>query len=310
MTGIYLGVLAVYLAHAICMHRHAGPEEVGEETQLHRGMPAPLMPITLFFVCQGLEMPAIAALAVSPWVLAFAGGLVLLMMLNQLRRKHLDAAGGSALARLFYVSGGVLQTVLLVMACYFAFHHGVLGRSLFDPKWVILGLVAGHLVFGISLLFSHRSLETVADIAKYLLDVRALGRFVAKSPRQLFACLDISLIEELVYRVAAQGILGLLTGNPWVAILVTAFVFSAVHRHFFYNHIVDSVEFLAFSILLGLLYHVTGSLMLVVLIHTVRNLEIVFFDQAAPAADEEPGSPGEATHHRVAYYKGLMLHGR
>jgi len=44
--------------------------------------------------------------------------------------------------------------------------------------------------------------------------------------------------------------------------------------------VVDSVELLAFSLLLGFLYHATGSFMLVVMIHTVRNIEIVYFDHA------------------------------
>lgn len=310
MSGVYLGVLAAYLVHAVLMHRHAGPETEGEETQLHRGMPAPLMPITLFFVVQALASPAIAAWLFSPVVLGVAGLFILLALLNQLRRKRLEAAQASAITRLFYLAGGVLQTVLLAMACYTAYRDGVLGRSLFDPEWVILGLLSGHVVFGISLLFSHRSLETTADIARYVLDFKAPARFAARSPRQLFACLDISLIEELVYRVAAQGMLLALTGNPWIAIPVTAAVFAAVHRHFFYNHIVDSIEFLAFSLLLGALYYWTGSLMLVVLIHTVRNLEIVFFDQQPPADDESQRSPDGAIHHRIAYHKGLIAHAR
>ena len=310
MSGVYLGVLAAYLVHAVLMHRLAGPEAEGEETQLHRGMPAPLMPLALFFVCQALASPALAAVVLSPAVLGSAFLFIMLAILNQLRRKRLEASGSGAAARLFYVSGGALQTILLVMACYIAYQDGVLGRRVFDPEWVILGLVFGHLVFGISLLFSHRSLETTAEIARYVLDFRAPARFAARSPRQLFACLDISLIEELVYRVAAQGLLLAATGRPWIAILVTAVVFSAVHRHFFYNHIVDSIEFLAFSLLLGALYYVTGSLMLVVLIHAVRNLEIVYFDEASPGGEAGSGTPEAAMHHPIAYHKGLIAHVR
>jgi membrane protease YdiL (CAAX protease family) len=203
---------------------------------------------------------------------------MLFAMLGQLKRKG-DQTGGLP-ARCFYISGGILQTGLLGLACYIAFQYGVIGRSLFDPKWVILGLVAGHAIFGISLIFSHRSLDTLRDIADYVADPRPLGRYLAQSPRQLFACLDVSLIEELIYRVAAQGVLLALTGSPWIAIGVTALLFSMVHRHFFYNHVVDSVEFFSFSLLLGVLYYATGSFMLVVLIHTMRNIEIVYFDHA------------------------------
>lgn len=307
MNGVFLGVLAVYLLHAIAMHRHAGPE-TGGETTLHRGVPAPLMPVALFFVYQALSTPVVADVLRSPAVLGGAGVLMLLVMLNQLRRVHLAESGDTALFRLFYVTGGALQTVLLVMAVYMAYEAGVLGRDLFHPQWIILGLVAGHLVFGVSLVFSHRSIGSLREIVAYTADPRPAVRFAGQSPRQFFVCLDISLLEELVYRVAAQGVLLAMTGNPAVAILGTAVVFSVVHRHFFYNHVVDSIEFLAFSILLGALYYGTGSLVLVVLVHTVRNIEIVYFDQLEGGAEAGAERPAEARQHHCDYHRGSVPH--
>lgn len=279
MNLVFALLLAAYVLHSIAMHRQEGPETEPQDTQIHRGLPAPLMPMALFFAWQAFSTPWVMALLAMPAMWALAGGLVLFALMGQLKKKKLDAEGGLA-ARCFYISGGLLQTGLLGLALYLGYLDGVLSRSLFDPKWVILGLVAGHLIFGVSLIFSHRSLDTLRDIAGYVLDPRPLVRFLGQSPRQLFACLDVSLIEELIYRVAAQGVLIAMTGSPWIAIGVTALVFSVVHRHFFYNHVVDSVEFLAFSLLLGFLYHATGSFMLVVMIHTVRNIEIVYFDHA------------------------------
>lgn len=278
MNLVFVLLLAAYLVHSVALHRQEGPETAEQDTQIHRGMPAPLMPLALFFVWQALSTPTVRGFLEMPALWIVAGTLVLFALLRQLKKKR-DEIGG-LLARGFYLSGGVLQTALLALACYIAYEDGVIGRSLFDPKWVILGLVAGHAIFGISLIFSHRSFETLWDIAAYVVDPRPLGRFVGRSPRQLFACLDVSLIEELIYRVAAQGVLLAMTGSPWIAIGVTALLFSMVHRHFFYNHVVDSVEFLAFSLLLGALYHATGSFMLVVMIHTMRNIEIVYFDHA------------------------------
>jgi len=274
----FVSLLAAYLVHSVALHRQEGPALPEQDTQIHRGMPAPLMPLALFFLWQALSTPAFVSLMKMPALWAAAGGLLLVGLLRQLQTKR-DQAGGFA-ARCFYISGGILQTGLLALACYIAFFDGVLGRSLFDPQWVILGLVAGHAIFGISLIFSHRSLDTLRDIAAYLADLRPLGRFVGQSPHQLFACLDVSLIEELIYRVAAQSVLLEMTGNPWIAVGVTALVFSMVHRHFFYNHVVDSLEFFAFSLLLGALYYATGSFMLVVMIHMIRNIEIVYFDHA------------------------------
>lgn len=279
MNLAFASLLAAYVIHSIAMHRHEGPETEPQDTQIHRGLPAPLMPMALFLAWQAFSTPRVMSLLAMPLVWAIGGGLLLFLLIAQLRKKKLDVPGGLA-ARCFYISGGLFQTGLLALALYLGFLQGVLSRSLFDPKWVILGLVAGHLIFGISLIFSHRSLDTLRDIAAYVLDPRPLGRFLGQSPRQLFACLDVSLIEELIYRVAAQSVLLAMTGSPWIAIGVTALVFSVVHRHFFYNHVVDSLEFLAFSLLLGVLYQTTESFMLVVVIHTVRNFEIVYFDHA------------------------------
>ncbi|MBL7649710.1 MAG: CPBP family intramembrane metalloprotease [Candidatus Hydrogenedentes bacterium] len=272
-------LLAAYVLHSIAMHRQEGPETEPQDTQIHRGLPAPLMPLALFFAWQAFSTPWVMGLLSMPALWTLGGVLVLLTLVSQLKKKKAKVSDG-LVARLSYIGGGLLQTALLGLALYLGFLDGVLSRSLFDPKWVILGGVAGHLIFGVSLIFSHRSLDTLRDIAGYVLDPRPLGRFLGESPRQMFACLDVSLIEELIYRVAAQSVLLALTGSPWVAIGVTALVFSVVHRHFFYNHVVDSVEFLAFSLLLGILYQVTGSFMLVVMIHTVRNIEIVYFDHA------------------------------
>lgn len=271
-------LLAAYVLHAVALHRQEGPEDAGQDTQIHRGMPAPLMPLTLFFAWQAFSTSQVMAVLASPTVWAVTGVVLLIILLRQMKKKGIEEGG--MLSRFFYISGGLLQTGLLCLATYIGYLDGVLGRSLFDPGWVILGLIAGHLIFGVSLIFSHRSLDTLRDIGAYVVDPRAVARFVGSSPRQLFACLDVSLIEELIYRVAAQRALLALTGSVEVSIGVTAIVFSVVHRHFFYNHVVDSLEFLAFSLLLGVVYHVTGSFMLVVMIHTVRNIEIVYFDHA------------------------------
>ena len=198
MNGIYLGVLALYLLHAVTMHRHHGPE-TGEETQLHRGMPAPLMPFALFLVYQGLSTPSVAALVLSPITLTGGGILLLMIMLNQLRRKYRESDSGGALQRLFYVSGGMLQTVLLAMACYAAVHDGVLGRGLFDPVWVIMGLLAGHLIFGVSLLFSHRSLThyRVPFFLPFACWFATAGTWTRIHTGRLWACIGYSLLIGL-----------------------------------------------------------------------------------------------------------------
>jgi membrane protease YdiL (CAAX protease family) len=277
---LLLATLGSYMAYATFVHWREGPEADETDSHLHRGMPLPVMPVLLFFVCQVLGTPSLVAWLLAPRTLLIGACFFLWLLLRQVQKKAQDGEEMGLAARFFYVLGGMLQTALLGLSCYVAYENGVLGRSLFTPGWVILGAVAGHGVFGVSLCFSHRSLDSLKSIVCYLADIRPLARFAAKAPQQLFACVDVSLMEELIYRVAVQGAIIALLGNPVLAIGIVAVVFSVVHRHFFYNHVVDSIEFLVFSVLLGALYYWTGSLMLVVMIHTVRNFEIVYFDHA------------------------------
>ena len=83
----------------------------------------------------------------------------------------------------------------------------------------------------------------------------------------------ISLTEELIYRGAAQPLLAGLPGGHWTAVPAAALLFSLVHDHFYRNSRRESAEFLLFALTLGLLYHVTGSLAVVIVVHTVRNME-------------------------------------
>ncbi len=291
MNLLILATLAAYMAHALFIHWRQGPEEEGEETHLHRGMPFPVMPVMLFFFCQVVGSPAITDRLFRWESLWIGGGLFVLLLIRQIRRKT-DTEGEMGLAAgTSYLLGGLLQTALLGVACYIAYQENALGRSLFSPGWVILGAIVGHGIFGVSLCFSHRSLDSLMGIVRYVVDVRPLFRFVAKAPQQLFACIDVSLMEEIIYRVAVQGALIALLGSPAAGIVIAALVFSIVHRHFFYNHVVDSIEFLAFSLLLGVLYYATGSLVLVVMIHTVRNFEIVYFDHAEHPLEQNADSP-------------------
>ena len=85
-----------------------------------------------------------------------------------------------------------------------------------------------------------------------------------------------------------------LTGSPWAAVIITAVLFSVVHDHFFRNSPAGSMEFLGFALLLGVLYHVTASLTLVVLIHVIRNLESVYLEYLA-LAEEKGGTEARET---------------
>jgi membrane protease YdiL (CAAX protease family) len=108
--------------------------------------------------------------------------------------------------------------------------------------------------------------------------------------------LAVSVGEEMIYRVTAQTLAIAVTKSPAAGILAVALVFSVVHRHFFRNETGQSLEFAVFAILLGVLYYWTGSLILVVVVHAVRNTEIAYLEHVLQLEETEDGesAPEEA----------------
>jgi len=169
----------------------------------------------------------------------------------------------------------LLQFPMVILSIYYAWSFGALDRSLFSPFHILGGLFAGHLIFTFSLLITH---QRARDVAGHFADLQSIWRFIVENPNILMRFVGVSITEELIYRAAAQPILLQMTGNPVLAIVSVAILFSVVHSHFFRNPVRQSGEFLGFALLLGAVYHLTGSLVLVIVIHTLRNLEIVFLE--------------------------------
>lgn len=115
-------------------------------------------------------------------------------------------------------------------------------------------------------------------VALPLFDLASLWNFAVDSPLVLSAFFSVAVAEELIWRVAAQPLLIDLTGSAVAGVLVAAVGFSVVHKHFFRNELRVSVEFIGFALLLGVLYYWTGSLILVVVIHAVRDIEIAYVE--------------------------------
>jgi membrane protease YdiL (CAAX protease family) len=191
-----------------------------------------------------------------------------------------------------------LQTLLFLAGLYLGSRHGVFGRQLVSPLAIGLGLIAGHLIFGISLTVTHRS---IGDVAGHLIDLGPLWDYIVDNPRVLMQFLNVSIAEEVIYRAGAQPIVVAWLG-PWAGIIVVAIVFSLIHEHFFKNAPGQSAEFLAFAILLGILFYWTGNLTLVVAIHAVRNIEIAFIERLV--RDDEVKEKGEQPATEEEYLSG------
>lgn len=183
--------------------------------------------------------------------------------------------------------GVLLHAPLFAAACYLGAKNGVFSRQLVSPPYIAAGLIAGHLIFGVSLLATHQSWR---DAVAQFVDLHPLWEFIADNPNVLMRFVGVSLGEELIYRVAAQPLAIACTGSRVAGILAVAALFSVVHRHFLRNPMGQSAEFVAFAILLGVLYHLTGSLILVIVVHAVRNIEIAYLEQLIKAGETEHGA--------------------
>ena len=92
----------------------------------------------------------------------------------------------------------------------------------------------------------------------------------------LFTLLVLAIVpaigEELLFRGYLQQKLGNWLSNPHTAILITAFLFSAIHFHF-----QAMIPRFVLGVLLGYLFYWSNSLWLPILAHFVNNAQAVIF---------------------------------
>jgi len=90
----------------------------------------------------------------------------------------------------------------------------------------------------------------------------------------LFTLLVLAIVpaigEELLFRGYLQQKLGNWLSNPHTAILITAFLFSAIHFHF-----KGMIPRFVLGVLLGYLFYWSNSLWLPILAHFVNNAQAV-----------------------------------
>jgi len=197
----------------------------------------------------------------------------LVLLLGRVRKRRI---GGLLLA--------AMQTVLFALAVLFANRLGYLSRDLISPLGIGAGLLAGHVIFGMSLLATHRE---AGDVAGHMTEWTPLWEYLVDHPRVLTQFITVSVAEEMIYRAGLQPLLITWTGGAAAGIVLAAIAFALVHDHFFRNSVAQSSEFLAFSLLLGVLFWWTGSLILVIVIHAVRNIEISYIEQLVHAEEEK-----------------------
>lgn len=108
----------------------------------------------------------------------------------------------------------------------------------------------------------------------------------------LFIAVFAGIGEELLFRGVLQRILIKIFKNPWLGIILTAVVFSAIHLQFY-----GFIPRLILGIILGLIYWYSGSLWPAILAHFAYDAFFIVMVYLNPAlADDQsntitPGSP-------------------
>jgi membrane protease YdiL (CAAX protease family) len=169
----------------------------------------------------------------------------------------------------------LVQVPLFVLGCIIAWQNGDVGRGLVNPLTIAAGLLLGHVIFVLSLLLVHRSAR---DAREVLLGLRTIWEFVIESPLILSRYVGVAVTEEVIYRAAAQRTLCTYLRSSWAGIVIVAVLFSVVHAHFFRNTFSQSLEFVVFAVLLGVLYWHFESLIFVIAVHAIRNIEIAYLE--------------------------------
>ncbi len=81
-----------------------------------------------------------------------------------------------------------------------------------------------------------------------------------------------ALCEETLFRGGLQNFLSRSTGKPWLAIVIVSILFSALHLSFY-----GFLPRLFLGIMLGVLYHYSGSIWLSIIAHFFNNALVVTF---------------------------------
>jgi uncharacterized protein len=96
-----------------------------------------------------------------------------------------------------------------------------------------------------------------------------------------------AVCEEIFFRGALQRIIINLTRNPWIGIVVTGILFSAMHMQF-----LGFLPRVFLGIILGALYWFSGSLWTSIIPHFVNNaVQVIIASYAPKYIDKNPETP-------------------
>jgi len=169
----------------------------------------------------------------------------------------------------------VIQSFLLAGSVFYLVIQQVLPRGLFSVQGWIFGLLLGHILYTLGF-FITVGFHPIIKIQ--LLSLLKLIHFSFLSPVILGRTFTVALSEEIIYRAVIQSVLIETLRNVPLAILIVAVAFTLVHEHIFQNHRRQNIEFLLFSVIIGIFYYITNDLGFVTIIHFIRNMESIYLE--------------------------------
>ncbi len=157
----------------------------------------------------------------------------------------------------------MVSDILAVLCCYFFLHNirFVTVNDFFSISWWPgLLAVAGGLLGAMSISILNENVE---------LPEAMLQMYLGMS-QNLLGLLTLVIIgpvaEELIFREAIEGEMLRRGVNPWLAILVSALAFSAIHIN-----LAQVLFALPLGIIFGIIYYKTGNIILTSILHILNN---------------------------------------
>ncbi len=163
---------------------------------------------------------------------------------------------------IFYLEGFVFFAILPTY--YTLILQGI------HPLFIFLGLFLGSLMIPFSVFVSKLSLK---ETIKFCSNLSYIAPFYKNNLNLFFAQFVAAFYEEFFWRGALQTFLG----ANYIAVIIVAIVFTIRHIEVLCDNFWRMFDFFLFSLILGLIYLLTKSLMFVILLHFIRNLGVTFY---------------------------------
>jgi membrane protease YdiL (CAAX protease family) len=154
--------------------------------------------------------------------------------------------------------------------------HGmtVISQEAHPLFYLPAGITVGIVIFFISLFLTTFSFK---EVLLHGLPLKGIAALCRSRLRWAAAMIYVCAAEEFIWRAVIQDYFGrIYLESPHLSIILTAVMFTIIHKKSIQDDILKQAEFLLFSLFLGYAYFVTHSLIFVFLIHLVRNLSIEY----------------------------------